>query len=103
MRKTLFSVLPLLVLLGPSYARLTAFFGLNFAPAVERVEPDYLRGRNSNAAAERMRARVQKARRVLEQLPADTKETLDTVTLAVGDADGKVRTFAVSKEDFLKK
>jgi hypothetical protein len=103
MRKTLFSVLPLLVLLGPSYARLTSFLGLNFAPAIERVEPDYLRGRNANAAATALRARVQKARRVLEQLPADTKETMDTVTLAVGDADGGVQTLRVSKEEFLEK
>jgi hypothetical protein len=103
MRKTLFSVLPLLVLLGPSYARLSAFFGLNLAPAVERVEPDYLRGRDANPAAAAMRARVRKARRVLEQLPADTKESLDTVTLAVAGADDGVQTFRLSKEEFLKK
>jgi hypothetical protein len=104
MRKTLFSVLPLLVFLGPNFARLSSFFGLlSLAPTAARVEPDYLRRPDANPAAERVRARVQKARRALEQLPADSKETLDTVTLAVGDADGKVRTFAVSKEDFLKK
>jgi hypothetical protein len=103
MRKTLFSVLPLLVLLGPSYARLTAFFGLNFAPSVARVEPDYLRNRNANPAAAAMRARVQRARRVLEQIPADAKESLDTVTLAVAGADDSVQTFRLSKEEFLKK
>jgi hypothetical protein len=103
MRKTLFSVLPLLVLLGPSYARLSAFFGLSLAPAVVRVEPDYLRGRDANPAAEAMRARVRKARRVLEQLPADTKKTLDTVTLAVAGAGDNVQTFSLSKEEFLKK
>ncbi|HKG13860.1 MAG TPA: hypothetical protein VKB12_10990 [Pyrinomonadaceae bacterium] len=101
MRKTLFAILPLVVFLGPTYARLSTFFGLSFAPAAVRVEPDYLR--SPNPAAERVRARVQKARRVLEKLPADTKETLDTVTLAVGDSDGGVRTLTVSKEEFLKK
>ena len=102
MRKTLFSILPLVVFLGPTYAHLSSFFGLSLVPTSARVEPDYLRS-SSNPAAERVRARVQKARRVLEQLPADTKETLDTVTLAVGDSDGRVRTLAVSKEEFLKK
>ena len=103
MRKTLFAVLPLLVFLGPTYARLSSFFGLlSLAPTAARVEPDYLRT-SANPAAERVRARVQKARRVLEQLPADTKETLDTVTLAVGDAEGRVQTLKVSKEEFLKK
>src|SRR5689334_12343964 len=104
MRKTLFSVLPLLVLLGPSYARLTSFFGfLSFAPKIERVEPDYLRNPSANPAADRMRARVLKARGVLEKLPEPTKETLDSVTLAVGDTDGSVRTLTLSKEEFLKK
>lgn len=104
MRKTLFSVLPLLVLLGPSYARLTSFFGfLSLVPTHVRVEPDYLRKPSADAIAERMRARVQQARGVLEKLPEPTKETLDSVTLAVGDADGSVRTLTLSKEEFLKK
>jgi len=102
MRKTLFSILPLVVFLGPSFAHLSSFFGLSLVPSTARVEPDYLRS-TANPAAERVRARVQKARRVLEKLPADTKETLDTVTLAVGDGEGRVRTLAVSKEEFLKK
>jgi len=104
MRKTLFSVLPLLVLLGPSYARLTSFFGfLSLAPTSARVEPDYLRNPSANNAAAAMRARVRQARSVLEKLPEPTKETLDSVTLAVGDTDGSVRTFTLSKEEFLKK
>jgi hypothetical protein len=103
MRKTLFSILPLVVFLGPNYASLSSFFGLSLAPATVSVEPDRLRTSSANPAAERLRARVQKARRVLEQLPADTKETLDTVTLAVGDPEGDVRTLKVSKEEFLKK
>jgi hypothetical protein len=102
MRKTLFSILPLVVFLGPNYASLSSFFGLSLAPSTARVEADRLRT-SANPAAERMRARVQKARRVLEKLPAATNETLDTVTLAVGDADGDVRTLTVSKEEFLKK
>src|SRR3712207_3098699 len=103
MRKTIFSILPLVVFLGPNYARLSSFFGLSLAPASVRVEADHLRTSSANPASERVRARVQKARRVLEQLPADTKETMDTVTLAVGDTDGGVRTLKVSKEEFLKK
>src|SRR5215207_322313 len=103
MRKTLFSILPLVVFLGPSYARISAFFGLSLVPATARVEPDYLRTPSANPAAERVRARVQKARRVLEKLPADTKETLNAVTLAVGDGEGRVQTLNVSKEEFLKK
>jgi hypothetical protein len=104
MRKTLFSVLPLLVLLGPSYARLTSFFGLlSLAPTSARVEPDYLRSASANNAAAAMRARVRQARSILEQLPEPTKETLDTVTLAVGDADGSMHTLSISKEEFLKK
>src|SRR2546423_3541545 len=104
MRKTLFSVLPLLVLLGPSYARLTSFFGfLSLAPTSARVEPDYLRSASANSAAERMRARVRQARGILEKLPEPTKETLDSVTLAVGDTDGSVHMLTVSKEEFLKK
>lgn len=104
MRKTLFSVLPLLVLLGPSYARLTSFFGfLSLAPTHVSVSPDYLRNPSAGSVAAAMRARVQKARSVLEKLPEPTKETLDTVTLAVGDSDGSLRTLTLSKEEFLKK
>src|SRR3954468_7243691 len=103
MRKTLFSILPIVVFLGPTYARLSSFFGLSLAPTAVRVEPDYLREPSATPAAAAMRARVQKARRVLEKLPADTKETLDTVTLAVGDREGGMRTLKVSKEEFLKK
>jgi hypothetical protein len=104
MRKTLFSVLPLLVFLGPSYARLSSFFGLlSFTPTAARVEPDYLRSPSANPAAERMRARVRQARSVLEKLPEDTKETLNIVTLAVADSDGRLQTLRLSKEEFLKK
>jgi hypothetical protein len=103
MRKTLFSILPLVVFLGPTYARLSSFLGLSLAPTSARVEQDYLREPSANPAAAALRARVQKARRVLEKLPADTKETLDTVTLAVGDREGVVRTLTISKEEFLKK
>src|ERR1041385_7065281 len=99
MSKTLYSVLPLIVLLGPSYARLYSFFGLSLLPSTARVEPDYLRRPDANPVVAALRARVRKARGVLEQFPADTKETLDTVTLAVGDAEGRVQTLKVSKEE----
>ncbi|MCA1620815.1 MAG: hypothetical protein LC795_16205 [Acidobacteria bacterium] len=107
MRKTLFSVLPLLVFLGPNYAGLPGFAGLsNFfgfllAPSSQtRVEPNRLRGASVNTAAERLRGRISEAKRELRQLPADS---LDEVTLAVSDPSGGVKTVRASKEDFLKK
>ena len=103
MRKTLYSVLPLLVFLGPSYARLSSFFGLSLTPKVVSVEPEYLRKPSANPAAERVRARVRQARRALEQLPKVTTDSLDSVTLAVSGADGRVQTVTLSKEEFLKK
>jgi hypothetical protein len=100
MRKTLFSVLPLLVFLGPSYAGLPTFLGLLFAPAAPRVEANYLR-RTSNPAAECLRGRIAEARRALESAPADTT---DFVTLAVGDTDGeRVQLLKLAKSDFLTK
>ena len=104
MRKTLFSVLPLLVFLGPNYAGLPSFlpsfFGLLSAPSRMSVEPSRLRRNAANAAAERLRGRIGEAKRELRQLPADS---LDDVTLAVADASGDVQTLRASKEDFLKK
>ena len=101
MRKTLFSVLPLLVFLGPTYAGLPLFFGISLAPRTARVEPNYLRTRRSaNPAAERLRAAIADAKRELRQLPADS---LDDVTLAVAGASGDVQTLRASKEDFLAK
>ena len=107
MRKTLFSVLPLLVFLGPNFAGLPGFAGLSnlfaglIAPAsLTRVEPNRLRGASVNTAAERLRGRIGEAKRELRRLPADS---LDDVTLAVSDASGGVQTLRASKEDFLKK
>jgi hypothetical protein len=100
MRKTLFSVLPLLVFLGPNFAGLPLFFGLNFTPATARVEANRLR-RSANPAADRLRGRIAEARRALERTPADST---DFVTLAVGDADGgRVQLLKLAKTDFLKK
>jgi hypothetical protein len=101
MRKTLFSVLPLLVFLGPTYAGLTSFFGLSLAPRLERVEPNYLRGRRApNPAAQRLRARIADAKLALKDAPADG---LDSVTLAVDGAGGDVQLVKLSKTDFLTK
>ncbi len=104
MRKTLFSVLPLLVFLGPNYAGLPSFvpsfFGLLFAPADTRVEPSRLRKPSTNPAAERLRGRIGEAKRELRRLPADS---LDVVSLAVSDSSGDVQTLSASKEDFLTK
>jgi hypothetical protein len=102
MRKTLFSILPLLVFLGPSYAGLSSFFGLSLTPKVARVEPNHLRRpRAANPAAERLRARIADARRELRAAPADAN---DSVTLAVDGADGRrVRLVKLAKSDFLTK
>jgi hypothetical protein len=107
MRKTLFSVLPLLVFLGPNYAGLPGFAGLsNFfgfllAPAAEtRVEPSRLRGAAANPAVQALRGRINEAKRELKQLPADS---LDEVTLAVAAPSGGVKTLRATKEEFLQK
>ncbi|HJQ33881.1 MAG TPA: hypothetical protein VJ866_16995 [Pyrinomonadaceae bacterium] len=104
MRKTLFSVLPLLVFLGPTYAGLTSFFGLSLAPKMEYVEPNYLRGRRAaNPEAARLRARIADAKLALKDAPADTT---DFVTLAVdgGDKDGgRVQLVRLAKTDFMAK
>ena len=100
MRKTLFSVLPLIVFLGPSYAGLPLFFGLGFAPSRPEVEANHLRRPSANPAAERLRGRISEAKRELRRLPADST---DFVTLAVSDAAGDVQTLKATKEEFLKK
>ena len=100
MRKTLFSVLPLLVFLGPNYAKLTAFFGLVNVPTDVRVEANHLRKPSANPAAERLRGRISDAKRELKKLPADS---LDDVTLAVSDGEGDVQTLRATKEEFLQK
>jgi hypothetical protein len=101
MRKTLFSVLPLLVFLGPNYGRLTSFFGFVGMPTADvRVEPNHLRKPSANPAALALRGRIDEAKRELKKLPADS---LDSVTLAVADPSGEVRTLRASKEEFLRK
>ncbi len=100
MRKTLFSVLPLLVFLGPNYAGLPLFFGLSFSPARTNVERSNLRRPAANPAAERLRGRILQAKLALKDLPAEGN---DTVALAVSDASGGVQTLRASKEEFLRK
>ena len=100
MRKTLFSVLPLLVFLGPNFAGLPPFFGLLFTASETRVEPSNLRKPSANPAAERLRGRISEAKRELKKLPEDS---LDRVTLAVADASGDVQTLRATKEEFLRK
>ena len=102
MRKTLFSVLPLLVFLGPNFAGMPPFFGLLFSAPAEKavVEPSHLRKPSANPAAERLRGRIGEAKRELKKLPADS---LEVVTLAVADPSGDVQTLKASKEEFLAK
>ena len=100
MRKTLFSVLPLIVFLGPSYAGLPSFLGLFSGPWAPRVEANYLRKPSAHPAAVALRGRIGEAKRALKKLPADS---LDDVTLAVADRSGDVQTLRASKEEFLRK
>jgi len=100
MRKTLYSVLPLLVFLGPTYTKLLPFFGLSLAPTADvRVEANHLRKPSANPAALALRGRIDEAKRELKKLPADS---LDAVTLAVADGKGDVQTLRASKEEFLR-
>ncbi|HEX7314167.1 MAG TPA: hypothetical protein VF297_09600 [Pyrinomonadaceae bacterium] len=100
MRKTLFSVLPLLVFLGPTYVGLPSFFGFLAGPAASRVEANHLRKPSANPATLRLRGRIGEAKRELKKLPADS---LDNVTLAVAAPSGDVQTIKATKEEFLQK
>ncbi|HEX8686614.1 MAG TPA: hypothetical protein VF736_12535 [Pyrinomonadaceae bacterium] len=100
MRKTLFSVLPLLVFLGPTYAGLPLFFGLSFAPSRPTVEANALRKPAANPAAEHLRGRILQAKLALKDLPSEGN---DTVALAVSDPSGGVQTLKASKEEFMAK
>jgi hypothetical protein len=100
MRKMLFSVLPILVFLGPSYAGLPSFLGLFAGPSATRVEANYLREPSANPATVALRGRIGEAKRELKKLSADS---LDDVTLAVADRAGDVQTLRASKEEFLRK
>lgn len=100
MRKTLFSILPLFVFLGPTYAGLPSFLGLFAGPAAPRVEASHLRRPSANPATLALRGRINEAKRELKQLPAGS---LDDVTLAVADNKGGVQTLRATKEEFLQK
>ncbi len=100
MRKTLFSALPLVVFLGPTYAGLPSFLGLFAGPSAALVQPNHLRKPSANPATLALRGRINEAKRELKKLPADS---LDAVTLAVSDGKGDVKTLRASKEEFLRK
>jgi len=100
MRKTLFSVLPLLVFLGPTYAGLPSFLGFFAGPSVPRVEANYLRRPSASPATVALRGRIDEAKQELKKLPADS---LDDVTLAVAAPSGDVQTLRATKEEFLQK
>jgi hypothetical protein len=89
------------VFLGPSFAGLPLLLGLSFSPAAPHVEANYLRRPSANPAAERLRGRINEAKRELRDAPADST---DFVMLAVGDSDGAgVQLVKLSKSDFMKK
>jgi hypothetical protein len=100
MRKTLFSVLPLLVFMGPTYTGLPSFLGLFAGPSAMRIAPNYLRQPSASPATVALRGRINEAKRELKKLPADS---LNDVTLAVSDNKGGVQTLKASKEEFMKK
>ena len=100
MRKTLFSVLPLLVFLGPTYAGLPTLFGFIGAPTAALVEPNHLRKPSANPATLALRGRINAAKRELKKV---SDNSLDDVTLAVADKNGDVQTVKASKEEFLQK
>ncbi|HEX8118228.1 MAG TPA: hypothetical protein VF521_13215 [Pyrinomonadaceae bacterium] len=86
--------------LGPTYAGLPSFLGLFAGPTPTRVEPNYLRRPKANPAAERLRGRIDAAKRELKKVSGDS---LDDVTLAVADSKGDVQTLRATKEEFLQK
>ncbi|HZI19473.1 MAG TPA: hypothetical protein VEY09_12855 [Pyrinomonadaceae bacterium] len=101
MRKTLFSILPLLVFLGPTYNRLPLFFGANLGGAAPATVEAADALRPVNAIAGEVRGRLEEARRALEELPSDTTEF---VTLAVAAPDGAgLHLLRLAKQEFLKK
>ncbi len=100
MRKTLFSVLPLVVLFAPIFGRLLR------APSTPRHAADGTVEASAllpeQAALGRVHARIREARRLLEAQPAPT--FTDAVVLAVSDAAGAgVQLVEVPKELFLSK
>jgi hypothetical protein len=102
MRKTLFSVLPLSVFLGPFYLGLPLLPGLAPSTTKEPTAVVVSDGDSPFASLARgLRAHIADARRALEQLP---EETTDFVTLAVAEGEGaRVHLVRLAKEQFLKK
>ncbi|HWS54028.1 MAG TPA: hypothetical protein VN228_07880 [Pyrinomonadaceae bacterium] len=101
MRKTLFSVLPLVVLFTPVFARLWGAPASPGHPArATTVEASALLPEQS--ALGRVQSRIREARRLLEAQPAP--EVTDAVMLAVSDAAGPgVQLVELPKELFLSK
>ena len=99
MRKTLYSILPLVVFLGPLSTRLPLLFGASVVPGVEREEASAAR-RRADSAIQGVLGRISEARGALKTAPADS---LDSVTLAVGDVKGGgVHLLRLSKEEFMR-
>jgi hypothetical protein len=99
MRKTLFSILPLVVLLAPLSARLHLSDSAAPRHAAEGTVEASALGPEQLALAS-LQARIRDARRLLEAHPAPT--LTDAVVLAVGDAAG-VELIELPKEFFLTK
>jgi hypothetical protein len=99
MRKTLFSVLPLVVLLAPSFAPVNLFsFALFRRPAktaaVHEASPE-------ESAVASLRGRVAEAKLLLRSRPAPA--STEEVTLAVEEAaGGQIHLLTLPKEDYLR-
>jgi len=99
MRKTLYSLLPLVVFLGPISGWMPSFLGTAVIPAYEREEASAAR-RRADSAIQGVLGRISEARAALKTAPADS---LDSVTLAVGDVKGgAVHLLKLSKEEFMR-
>ena len=103
MRRTLFYVLPLVVLLAPAFARLHL---LDAPPSAPRHATDGTVEASAlspeQVALGRVQARIREARRLLEAQPSP--KLTDAVMLAVGDAAGAgVQLVELPKELFLSK
>ncbi len=100
MRKTLYSILPLVVFLGPISGWLPNFLGTAVVPGFEREEAIAAR-RRADSAVQGVLGRISEGRGALKTAPADS---IDTVTLAVGDVKGgAVHLVKLTKEEFLSK
>ena len=100
MRKTLFSVLPLVVLFAPSFAPVNFFsFALFKGPAAKTAA--VREASHEEPAVASLRGRVAEAKLLLRSRPAPA--STEEVTLAVEEAaGGQIHLLTLPKEDYLR-